>query len=63
MEDQFDAVMYIGSPSEITYRGLSPSLCNDTDYMAMRLGRFTLVGLPASAADRLKQFCAKVMSK
>jgi hypothetical protein len=54
MEDQVDAVLDIGSPSEITYRDLSPTLCDDAAYMKMRLERFALVGLPQAAADRLK---------
>jgi hypothetical protein len=54
MEDQGDAVLDIGSPSEITYRDLSPTLCDDAAYMKMRLERFALVGLPQAAADRLK---------
>ena len=60
MEDQVDAIMYVGSPSEITYRSLSPALCADADYLKMRLARFALVGLPPAAADRVKQFCAGV---
>lgn len=31
MEDQVDAVLYLGSPSEISFRALSPALCADTD--------------------------------
>jgi hypothetical protein len=58
MEDQVDAVLYLGSPSEITFRGLSPALCADADYMKMRLARFAVVGLPQAAADRLNQFCS-----
>jgi hypothetical protein len=63
MEDQVDAVLYLGSPSEITGRDLSPALCTDDAYMKMRLERFALVGLPQSAGDRLKGFCAKVAPK
>jgi hypothetical protein len=58
MEDQVDAVLYLGSPSEISFRALSPALCADTDYVKMRLARFALVGLPQAAADRFQQFCA-----
>jgi hypothetical protein len=63
MEEQVDAVLYLGSPSEITGRDLSPTLCTDAAYLKMRLERFALVGLPQSAGDRLKGFCAKVASK
>jgi hypothetical protein len=63
MEDQVDAIVYLGSPSEITYRDLSPALCSDAGYMRMRLERFALVGLPPSAANRLNEFCAKAAPK
>jgi hypothetical protein len=52
MEDQVDAVLYLGSPSEISYATLSPDLCADTAYVAMRLRRLALSGLPA---DRLEE--------
>jgi hypothetical protein len=58
MEDQVDAVLYLGSPSEISFRAMSPALCADADYVKMRLARFALVGLPQGAADRFQQFCA-----
>ena len=51
MEDQVDAVLYLGSPPEITYSKLSPALCADTAYVAMRLRRLAMAGLPA---DRLE---------
>ena len=51
MEDQVDAVLYLGSPSEITYSRLPPALCADAEYVAMRLRRLTMSGLPA---DRLE---------
>jgi hypothetical protein len=59
MEDQVDAVLYLGLPSEITYAQLSPSLCADTAYITMRLGRLTLSGLPA---DRVEG-CAEAQAK
>jgi hypothetical protein len=37
MEDQFDAVLYLGRPSEITYRPFPSALCADPTYMKMRL--------------------------
>jgi hypothetical protein len=63
MEDQVDAVLYLGSPSEITFRALSPALCADADYVKMRLARFALVGLPQAAADRFQQFCSDKLKK
>jgi hypothetical protein len=63
MEDQFDAVLYLGTPSDITYASLSPTLCADRAYVTMRLTRFALVGLPPDAADRFKESCADIASK
>jgi hypothetical protein len=62
MEDQFDALLYLGPPSETTSAQLSPTLCSDQTYMEMRLSRLALVpppsGAPISPADRLKEACA-----
>jgi hypothetical protein len=71
MEEEFDAVLYVGPPSGVTIRRgeITPSLCADADYMKMRLGRITLTDAPADAplppgvvrpADRLKQYCDTV---
>jgi hypothetical protein len=57
MEDQFDALLYLGPPSSMTRSLLSPALCADSAYMQMRLARMALVKQPA---DALKQYCASV---
>jgi hypothetical protein len=62
MEDQVDAVLYLGAPSEITDRPFPPALCADPTYMKMRLDRFALMGMSAGA-DRLKRDCAKIAEK
>ncbi len=62
MEDQFDAVLYIGPPNAITISKLSPRLCADPAYMEMRLRRLALEG-PQAEADRLKEYCASVAQK
>ena len=36
MQEQFDAVLYLGPKSEITYGGLPKSLCADPEYVEMR---------------------------
>jgi hypothetical protein len=59
MEDQFDAALYLGAPSTITYSKLPPSLCLDADYMKMRLDRIELEG-PRFLADELRKYCAGV---
>jgi hypothetical protein len=62
MEEQFDALLYLGAPSEMTTVQLSPELCSDRSYMEMRLSRLSLVprplGAPVTPANRLKEYCA-----
>lgn len=62
MERQFDAVLYLGPPSSITYSELAPALCADPGYMAMRLGRLAEAGPPGEAA-RLTAYCAGVRQR
>jgi hypothetical protein len=57
MEDQFDALLYLGPPSSMTRSRLSPALCADSAYMEMRLSRMSLVKQPT---DGLKNYCASV---
>jgi hypothetical protein len=59
MEDQFDAVLYLGPRSTITVapRHLSPELCADPEFLPKRLARLALTGLPAIEVERLKQLC------
>jgi len=61
-----DAVLYLGSPSVMTFSRLSPALCSDRGYMDMRLWRMSLSPFPpgpANPVDLLKQYCATVASK
>jgi hypothetical protein len=70
MEDQFDAVLYVGPVASVTVRrgDIAPSLCADADYMQMRLSRMRLMDPPGAVlppgvvnpADRLRQYCASV---
>lgn len=57
MEDQFDALLYLGPPSSITTSQFPPSLCADAPYMKMRLARLDAYG-PKEEAERLRQRCA-----
>lgn len=62
MEDQFDAVLYLGPRSAITIappRHLSPELCADPEFLPKRLARLALTGLPPIEAERLEQLCAQ----
>ena len=56
MEDQFDAVLYLGSPSTMTTSQPSPELCGDSTYMEMRRTRLTLLGLQP-VLDELERWC------
>jgi len=61
MEDQFDAVLYLGPRSTITVvapHHLSAELCADPEFLPKRLARLALTGLPSIEAERLKQLCA-----
>jgi hypothetical protein len=58
MEDQFDALLYLGPPSSITTSQSPISLCADAAYMKKRLGRLEEYG-PKAEADRIRQRCAE----
>jgi hypothetical protein len=60
MEDQFDAVLYLGPPSAMTTAALSASLCADLAYMKMRLGRLDSQG-PKPEADQLRTYCTRAL--
>jgi len=57
MEDQFDAVLYLGASSAIKIVPLSPSRCVDERYMGMRLARMMLVPGGQGQIDRLIRYC------
>jgi hypothetical protein len=73
MEEQFDAVLYLGAPSSITVRRgeIDPALCADPDYMKMRLSRMAVMEPPdaipppgiVSPSERLKRYCASVPAR
>ena len=54
MDEQFDAIVYLGPPSAMTRSRLSPATCADSAYITTRLGRMALVGVPT---DALKKLC------
>jgi len=63
VEDQADALLYLGPPAGMTMTKMAPALCDDPGYMEMRLRRLGLVKPPAGAkfgpADMLKKVCEK----
>jgi hypothetical protein len=57
MEKHFDAILYLGPPSRITYSRFTTALCADNDYIQMRLQRMSLYPFLVSEADRLRRTC------
>jgi hypothetical protein len=61
MENQFDAILYLGPPSSMRASKLAPELCSDPAYMEMRLSRLALIPPPPGATftlvDQLKDYC------
>ena len=60
---RFDALLYLGPASTITFASLPGSLCKDRAYMQMRLRRLSLLPAPPgpwNPAERLKAYCARV---
>jgi hypothetical protein len=64
MQDQFDAVLYIGPKSSITYSKVGKKLCADQEYMHMRFGRMKIQAGPNadSAGAELQEYCSKLLS-
>lgn len=64
MQDQFDAILYIGPKSSITYSKLTKASCADQEYMQMRIGRMKLNAGPnaASPGTKLQEYCSKLLA-
>jgi len=58
MEDQFDALMYFGPRSSITFAPASRDRCSDRQYLDTHLARMSLTDLPQSEIDGVKKTCA-----
>jgi hypothetical protein len=62
MQEQFDAILYLGPLATMTMAQLAPALCGDGGYITMRSQRLMLLPPPSDApfnpADRLKARCA-----
>ncbi|MCC7007798.1 MAG: hypothetical protein IT184_03200 [Acidobacteria bacterium] len=62
MEEQYDAVLYLGPVSSITWSELTASLCSDAGYTTMRLARMALAtpgGAAGGDTDEFKKRCAR----
>lgn len=54
MEDQYDALLYLGPRTSLDYAMVAPELCSDRQYVQMRSGRMALVEWKS---DRLEDYC------
>jgi hypothetical protein len=57
LEDQYDALLYIGPRASWSYAMVSPALCADPAYVEMRTGRMALAEWKS---DQLEGYCGKV---
>jgi hypothetical protein len=57
MEDQFDALLYLGPPNSISSSKFPQELCSDAGYIKMRTERMKILGLTKSA-ESLMRSCA-----
>jgi hypothetical protein len=62
IEDHFDAVLVLGTPSSMRLSPLAYPRCAEPDYVRMRVTRMTLSGMPPSA-ERLARECAAAAPK
>jgi hypothetical protein len=62
-EDQFDAILYLGPSSSAPDAHFSPAICTEPGYLAMRLERIALSGVPPFEGKRLTDYCATVNGK
>jgi hypothetical protein len=47
LEQDFDAVLHLGGPSALSMTRVQKSVCNDPEYLKMRLDRLALMATPA----------------
>jgi len=61
MQDQFDAILYVGSHSSIKYSKVPQELCNDSNYMKLRLDRMAIFA--RGGVKRLRAHCDELLKK
>ena len=57
MEDQVDAILWMGVTRPPTPALLSKETCGDPAYLPMRLARIAVAGLPPGEAEAVKRAC------
>lgn len=63
IEDQLDAVLYLGPASAMTEAALSNASCAEPGYLEERLRRIALTGIPAFEAERARKVCAGIVPR
>jgi len=58
VQDQLDAVLYLGPQAALTRTTPSGARCAEPGYLEERLRRIALTGIPSFEADRARQVCA-----
>src|SRR5204862_3932580 len=58
MDDQFDALLYLGPPAATTFARPTAALCADSVYLAKRLARVVMLESPPALVDQFKRACA-----
>ena len=68
MQEQFDAVLYLGPKTEITFGKLPKSLCADPEYVEMRANRLSPkpppgapTAGPSPAAEAFRMRCKEAL--
>jgi hypothetical protein len=56
LQEQFDAILYLGPVEDIRYSLPSPELCDDDEFLAMRFFRMEVSGFVGDV-ERAKQYC------
>jgi len=61
MQEQFDAILYVGAKSSITYSQITKGMCEDADYLKMRIGRMALLNMNMESG--LKERCDEILNR
>ncbi|MEQ1761434.1 MAG: hypothetical protein ABL986_24260, partial [Vicinamibacterales bacterium] len=57
LQEQLDAVLYLGPASEARVRPVPRTICADSTYVQVRLQRMRTVGLPTPVIEQLRRLC------
>ena len=58
MEDQFNALLYLGAPASMTDAPMPTVLCQDSQFVKTRLARLALFAPPVEL-DNFKKACGR----